>query len=163
MNLETPKGYEDQMKKTLSRYNDDNELIFTEKDLLSSLSYWAIKQSPKHIPRNLETVLYKFHDHIKPYFEKLEKEDWGFLEMDLKTLKKFIRGNLVTIKEFEEWNLSELELRYDIDIDDDDRGSLCNPIVSMFSNTDPLFDFVDLDALVRNTSHTIYDENEKIK
>jgi hypothetical protein len=161
MNIETPKEYEDSFKHLISKYEEDRVLIFNEKDLLSSLAFWSVKQSPSGIPRNLEIVLDKYKDHIKPYFDKLNKEDLGFIEMDLKTLKKFIRGNLITIKEFQEWNLSELELKNGISIDDEGRGEFCNQYITAFDEPDIMYDFIDLDALVRNVSYTIYDENEK--
>lgn len=163
MNIETPREYVEQYKKQISLYDDNKKLIFSEKDLIASLAYWAIKQSPKVVPNQLKNVLERYQDHIKPYFDKLKKEDLGFIEMDLKTLKKFIKGNLITIKEFKKWNLSELELKHKINTRDNNRGNLCNQFITIFDDPNPLYDFIDLDALIRNSAHFIYDENEKIK
>lgn len=149
-------------EKYLSRYDYNKPLLVSKKDLVSFVSHWAVRQSPKEVPDNLELVLYKFQDHIEPYFDNLEPKDLGFMEMNLTELTKFIKGNLITIKEFRDWNLSEAERKMNVDINDDSRGDYCNQFISIHQDIDPLYDFVDLDALIRNVSHDIYDQNEKV-
>jgi len=147
--------------KLISKYNDSKKMLFSKKDLIGTLANWSIRQSPKNIPDDLETVLDKFQDHINIYFERLEKKDLGFMEMDIPELTKFLMGNLITIKEFKEWNLSQAEIDLDIKIEDE-RGEYCNSFVSIHSENNPYFEFVDLDALVRNICFSVYETNYKI-
>ena len=141
------------------RYIDYSKMLLISKnDILGNVAKWSIRQSPFDIPPNLEIVLDKLNDHISIYFEKLEDSDLGFISMNFNELKNFINGNLITIKEFKNWNLSEMEKRIGIDIDDN-RGDYCNQIVSIYSDVDPIYDFIDLDALIRNVCVDIYYSN----
>ena len=157
MNVYCDNNLENEINFYKSNYDDDKILLIGKKDLIGYLSHWSIKLSPLEIPRNLEIVLEKFTDHINPYFEKLIKNNLQFLEMDIKTLSKFLYGNLITIQEFKKWNLSEMELKLSIDINDE-RGEYCNQIIGLNTKEDPLYDIVDLDALIRNISHSIYND-----
>jgi len=142
----------------ISKYDNNKKLLFSKKDLIGSLAKWSIRQSPKNIPDDLIIVLDKFADHIDMYFEKLDKNELGFMEMILPELSKFLMGNLITIKEFSNWNLSQAEKKMNIKIEDD-RGDHCITMITRFSEDDTYYDFVDLDALIRNISHDVYDSN----
>lgn len=148
------------LKKEIKKFNrkiDYNKnLIFSKKDLISYLSYWSIKLSPKNIPDNLERVLNEFEDHIYPYFNKLDKSKLGYMDMNLKQLQKFLYGNLITIDKFKEWNLSEMEKKLNTNINDN-RIEYNNKISC--EKIDKLYDIVDLYAIITNISLSIYDMN----
>jgi hypothetical protein len=161
MNLYPDNDLKKYVEKYKSKFKEDKVLIFSEKDLMGQLANWSIKMSPNVIPNNLEKVLIDFQDHINPYFEKLKPEEFKLMEMDLKKLKKFIHGNLITIKEFKEWNLSNYEKNLNKNYNDKDRNNY--RIISKFDKVDNYFDFIDLDALIRNIAWSIYEENEKFE
>lgn len=143
--------------KHILKYDTEKKLLFSKKELLGHVSNWSIKLSPNDIPRDFITVLESFLDHIEPYFESLPNESLGLMEMNMKQLENFIRSNLITIKEFKKWNLSEMEYRQSVDPDDPSRDGDVY-FVSSFQDEDPLYDFVDLDAFVRNVCFSIYDD-----
>ena len=149
-------------KKYLNNFDTNKKLIFSKKDLVSVVSKWSIRLSPYDVPENLETVLDEFQDHIDIYFQNLKKEDFGYIEMTLSQLINFLKGNLITIKEFKDWNLSKIEKRLNIKFNDN-RGEYCNQIIDKYHEIDINYDFVDLDALIRNVSHDIYKLNLEIK
>ncbi len=140
-----------------NNYDFNKKLLFDKKDLMGYVALWSIRLSPLDIPKNLIKVLEEFNDHISPYFDNLESRDLGFIEMNLKDLIKFIKGNLITIKEFKQWNLSEMEHKMSISMEDNDRGDYCNQFMTALGDNDPLYDFVDLDAFIRNVAYSIYD------
>lgn len=161
MNIYPDKDLKNYINKYKNDFDENKSLIFSEKDLIGQISNWAIKMSPNIIPDNLEKVLVDFQDHINPYFERLKLEEFRLMEMTLKELQRFIHGNLITIKEFKEWNLSNYEKKLNINYNDKNRDKF--KIVSKFDKLDEFYDFIDLDALVRNVSHSIYDQNIKLE
>jgi len=144
---------------SLKNIDYNKKLLFSKKDIISNVAKWSIRQSPKNIPDDLINVLTKLDDHLNMYFNKLTDIDMGFMEMNYNELYNFIKGNLITIKEFKKWNLSEMEKSINIDINDD-RGEYCNQFISLYSDIDPYYDFIDLDALIRNVSTDIYYSND---
>ena len=127
------------------RFDSKKELLISKKDLISNLAKCAIECSPYLYPDNLLEVIEQFHSNIEPYFKFLEPSDLGFLKLDLTELEKFIRGNLMSIPEFLLWNERK-------------NGRDGYGFVSRYSGeTNPDDDFIDLDALIRNISHEIFD------
>lgn len=155
---------DDELMKYSSDYNkkfdEDKILLFSDRDLIGQVANWSIRLSPKVIPDNLNKVLEEFCDHINPYFDNLN-DDFRFMEMSLKNLKKFIHGNLITINEFKEWNLSEYEKKLNIKINDKNRDKF--KFVSMFNKIDYYYGVIDLEAFVRNVAYSIYEENERLE
>lgn len=125
-----------------SKYNPDVKFWVCRKNFIGSLAKWAVMQSPYSYPENLETVLLKFSDHIAPYFDNLDMKLFSVFEVE-----EFVKGNLITIPEFLNWNERK-------------NGREGMGFVSRFDGArNPDDDFIDLDALYRNISHDIYNDN----
>lgn len=144
-------GQDERYKTALrSKYNPELYMYVFKKDLLGSLAKWAIKQSPYLYPKDILIVLDKFDDHIDPYFTK---ENAGMCKFKLLELRDFIEANLKTIPEYLAWN-ERINGRAG-------HGVVC--ILDDDFEKDPDDDFIDLDALVRNISHDIYNSTEPFK
>ena len=94
----------------------------------------AVRQSPYHRPDNLEIVLDKLHELVKPTFEKATM---GVAELTDEQLEDLIK-QLRNIPEYEAWNERK-------------NGNQAQySFSSRYDKPDPDNDFIDLDALEMN-------------
>src|SRR6266404_5460811 len=76
---------------------------FSKSNILSGVAKWGVAQSPYHRPENLEVVIDKLDEAIKPFFEKEE-----FIEMPYQEIIDFVFKYTTAIPEFMAWNEAKI-------------------------------------------------------
>jgi hypothetical protein len=102
-------------------------------DLLGSLANWAVRQSPHTVPDNLAGAIVQFN------------EAWSLeehAEIDSKRLLKEVATTIAKCPAIVAWNTSK-------------KGGQDPVFVTRYSQPQPDYDFIDLDALARNICHEI--------
>jgi hypothetical protein len=124
-----------------------NKRIASVKDITSSFAKFSIMQSPYSCPDNLEYIIKYLDSKLK---EKVEWDNLGYAELSLSDIEKLLYDILYEkgVKEFDDWNVSK-------------KGKSDFVFVTAFSKPDPDYDFIDLDALLRNVCVEIRDERRK--
>jgi hypothetical protein len=119
------------------------------KQLVGSLALWACRQSPTGIPNDLEVVLNKFGAEIAASgrFDANEMAEFGFRE-----LIDYIEPLMLGIPELTKWNLSQHEIGLGFTDADDPKRPIKYSFSSRCDGPKPEYDFIDLDALVRNVA-----------
>lgn len=116
-----------------------SKIYVTKGQLLGTVAKYAVQQSPYHRPDNLELVLDKFNELVSPAFDKAPLGVGEF--SDHVSLEAFIGRFLGKIPEYVAWN---------------DRKNGNDEPMKFTSRHDgpgdPDDDFIDLDALQRNVS-----------
>lgn len=121
--------------------NTKNPYYFLNiKEVMGTVAMWAIRQSPYHCPENLEIVMECISNSIEP--EKFIFDT--FFEIHPDYLYNWINKTLKSIPEVISWNHSKKKRT-----------------LADLESKDPDFDFIDLDALVRNVYLTLKREEEK--
>lgn len=110
------------------------------KEVMGTVAMWAIRQSPYHCPENLEIVMERVSNSIEP--EKFIFDT--FFEIHPDYLYNWINKTLKSIPEVISWNHSKKKRT-----------------LADLESKDPDFDFIDLDALVKNVYFTLKREEEK--
>lgn len=108
---------------------------------------WIYELAPYHKPRFIDEIV----DEIIKRFKidcKSIGTDFFYYELELKDLYKFIENILMPIDKFRDLNLSPLEYKQGIDVDDSNRPKF--QFVSAFDSIPEDDKFVDLDACIQN-------------
>ena len=130
---------------------NQKKIYASQRNLLGSLAKWATAQSPYPRPDNIEVVLDKFHEQINPIFGKeycLKFTDW-------KELESFLKEHLYKIPEFMLWNERKNGNKSQfgfVSAGHHDNGDVT------FTQATADNDFIDLDALIRNTARDIIND-----
>jgi len=134
--------------------------LFVMADVLSGLAYCGCHQDPYMFPVQLDVVLRKWEELIRPRFGVLvsatePKMTMG--EFDYKDLEEMAE-ELHQIPEFKNWNLSRAEAAKGIEVNDPSRP----PFVfsSRYGGPPQDEDCIDLDALTHNLCHFLWQHAE---
>lgn len=121
---------------------EEKKIHVSKIGFLGSLAKWSVSQSPYHRPDNLEIVLDKFNAIILPIFGK----EYFIKFDDFKQLNTFIKEHLRTIPEYMKWNERK-------------NGNQAQySFSSRYDTPHPDNDFIDLDALERNITREIIND-----
>lgn len=110
-------------------------LLVGRSQVLGALANWAVQQSPYIVPDKLAEALRGFYDQW-PRGEYAQFDT--ILELD-----RTIRGIMVTVPEITAWNQRK-------------NGRDGPGFVTRYSEPNPDDDFIDLDALARNTAMEVW-------
>ena len=103
--------------------------------------------APYHKPRFIDEIVDETIKRFKIDCKNIGA-DFFYYEVELKDLYGFIENTLMPIDKFRDLNLSPLEYKQGIDVDDPDRPKF--QFVSAFDSIPEDDHFVDLDACIRN-------------
>ena len=124
----------------------------TEIDLLGSIGFWAIYQSPKNKPMDLNIVIDKVKAVTNDTFNTIIDMKYKEFE-DRAELYNWLDTTLKGIDEVNQWNLSEIELKNNVKFDDSDRGSFI--FTSAYDTIKTEHNFIDIDALIQNITYML--------
>jgi len=145
------------MPKTFNRLSSDPEWSerkdkWTFKsEIVGAFAMWACRQSPYGVPDGLENICKYLNASLKSV---AKWNTGGMTECSLCDINKWLHEILYDqgIKEFDNWNKCKKGVTPDISFS-------CR-----YDNIpNPDYDFIDLDALLRNVCLTIRDERRKHK
>lgn len=108
---------------------------------------WIYALAPYHKPRFIDEIVDEIIKRFKADCKKIGT-DFFYYELELKDLYKFIENILMSIDKFRDLNLSSLEYKQGIGVDDPNRPKF--QFVSAFDSVPEDDCFVDLDACIRN-------------
>ena len=116
------------------------------------------RQAPLHKPRDIDKIvdyiIDYFFDHAKET-DKTNDKSFSCLRLDDEDTYKFVHDILYGCPEFLNLNLSQAEIDKKIKFDDENReGFVC---VDRYTTIRSYYDFVDLDACVRNIANALWD------
>ena len=103
--------------------------------------------APYHKPRFIDEIVDEIIKRFKANCKSIGT-DFFYHEVELKDLYKFIEGILMPIDKFRDLNLSPLEYKQGIDVDNPNRPKF--QFVSAFDSIPDDNCFVDLDACIQN-------------
>jgi len=120
-------------------------------EIVGALAKWAIRQCPQGIPTGLENVLGYLDACLK------RSVNWdecaGMAQLSLCQINRLLHDILMNqgIEAFDNWNKTQAEL--------DGKGKTSDlQFNSRYGDPDPYYDFIDLDALLRNVCIDVRDE-----
>lgn len=134
--------------------------LLTNKDLIKSVSGIITEMAPGMKPRNLQAIV----DYVDKYFREDCKDKDGYYKSDRLVMfyieeddiRDFIDKLLKSCKEFNDLNLSQDEIDRGITVDDPSRPQWVVGGASDGSHLKEYYDFIDLDACVRNITNDLY-------
>lgn len=132
--------------------------IISKNDILSSLAYCAIRQSPYNYPENLLNALQDVSNYLDNMgiFKSTAKHDYdSYLHVNEKYLLNLITQIIKNVLSVSIWNVSKVEQNNGISDPNDTNRTNKHAFVSRYSYPTPDYDFIDLDALIRNTFNMI--------
>lgn len=136
------------------------EYIVTPNDIISALAYWAIRQSPYWVPKNLQLALEAAQKHIvKMYDESDKKSIQSYKSRSLKDISSCIKSVIFDVPEIAIWNVTQVEIDNGITDPDDPSRSVRFGMVGRGITTPEDKDFIDLDALHRNVLEQVLTRN----
>lgn len=119
-------------------WRDDSPKYFSLSEILGNFAMWTIRQSPYVCPENLDSAIEALSLKLKGV---IEFDKFGYAELSCRD----IRTKLETIFEEIPWIMDWNEKK----VDGDNTFSESHP------DWNPDYDFIDLDALARNVSHSM--------
>jgi hypothetical protein len=130
----------------------EEQILISERNVLSTFAANAVAQSPYHRPDSLERAIDALRDKVKPAFDAVPKEHLGFITTDARGLRGWITEEfLMEIPEVAAWN--------------ERRNGNQAPygFSSRYDEPHPDDDFIDIGALARNICNDIIAKNEKAR
>lgn len=128
-----------------------NAFILTARAFKGAVAYYAYTQTPGMKPRNIDKVMDAIQNIIDVEFEVVCGDFW-YLNCE-GDFYNYIKEKLMSIPEFVDWNLSQKEKEANISVDDPSRATFA--FVSRYDYPKEEYDFVDLDAFIRNVHRLI--------
>lgn len=107
---------------------------------------WIYALAPYHKPRFIDEIVDEIIKRFKTNCKSIGT-DLFYHEVELKDLYEFIENILMPIDKFRDLNLSPLEYKQGIDVDDPNRPKF--QFVSVFDSVPDDDKFVDLDACIQ--------------
>ena len=126
---------------------EEKKRLFSRCDIAGAIAMWGVRQSPYPCPEGLETVINKWFKETNDRFEHIA-HDFSCITMTERELYDFIYETLTAIPEFEKWNERK-------------NGREGNSFCSRYDSPPADDSFIDLEALVRNVTHTLRHEAER--
>jgi len=134
----------------------EKRVMVSMSELMAGLARESVRISPYDVPENLEVVLRKFADAVRGRFEEVLPE-FRVVELTRGELELLVKETLFAIPEFRRWNLTRWEMAQGYsDPEDEGRPVKFGAVAARWGNPPPDYDFVDLDAHVRNTVHAVW-------
>lgn len=130
--------------------HEKQDTIFLSKEvLIAEILKWAIRQNPYagQLPRKTEAVVERLNALLPD----------GLLAVE--HIRSYVNSLIDQVPEIGEWNLSEVEYRNGVKVDDEERATFV--FVSRFGGPSPEHDFIDLDALKGNVAYSLRKEFEE--
>ena len=140
--------------------------LITEYDLMYVIGGQLFKQAPNSQPRNVEIIMTKFRDKFR---EKANNHNQFYsLYIEVDHIKDFIEDILLSIPEFRELNLSQIEYENKVSVDDESRAKYRFYTAYDKNDSDSWKnEILDLDAFMQNImcslNRTEEDKNDCIK
>jgi hypothetical protein len=126
------------MKKKMVR-KDTLSRIVLKSVVVGHFAMWAVRQSPYLLPEELEKGIEEFD---KTLHSNIEAGNETLIETTYRDLKGNIENTISNSKIISSWNVAK-------------KGS--GPVfASAYSTPKPDYDFIDLDALVRNIAQSVW-------
>jgi hypothetical protein len=120
----------------------------TISNVLASIAFCGVNQSPVNYPRKLDIVLKKMEEIIMNTFDCPFNDFYIKNFEDEESLRKWLYETLFKIPEFQEWNLSENEYKNGVSVDNENRPQF--NFISRETKINKDNDFIDLDACIGN-------------
>lgn len=113
-------------------------LFLFKADIIAEIIRWGIRQNPFEgkLPRKTEIVVEKLNTLLPNSM------------MEVEDIRHFINSLIEQVSEIREWNLSEVEYRAGVKVDDETRDRFA--FVSRYDSSPAEQDFIDIDALKQN-------------
>jgi hypothetical protein len=130
----------------------ERRLLVSRRQLVASLAYCGISQSPYTLPDDFMSVLLQFDLSLSKRWTT-DEPCLGFMDFTRDSLADLLRSTLMAIPQFVDWNLSAAEKAAGVKVDDDRRTPFI--FTSRFREPKTQCDFIDLDALIRNICNLV--------
>jgi hypothetical protein len=146
----------------MDKNNNLKKIIISESDFIYCIAGQLYSQAPNNNPRNANIILKKVKDLFRKNANNQNEFYFVEIEFNFKSILNFVSNILMEINEFKELNLSQIEIENNISLDDPNRESFS--FVSRYDKYDSeswKYDFIDLDAFIRNVSNEIELSNYK--
>lgn len=132
--------------------------IVSQKEFIGCVVGVIYRQAPNNKPRDIDKIV----DYINDYFfehadleDKCSNRSFSCLRLDDKNTYEFVHDIMFGCQEFLNLNLSQYEIDNGIGFDDENRGGFV--AVDAYTKIQSYYDFVDLDACVRNIANSLWD------
>ena len=116
-------------------WHDKKARCFSKISVIGYFACWAVRQSPYLMPENLEQGIEEFSKGLSRYIE--------FPIMTLKELREIIDIAIKNSPIIRAWNVPK-------------KGNPRFGVCSRYDRPKPDYDFIGLDALARNISHSVW-------
>ena len=116
---------------------DERKFWTSVKEIKGMLAYWGIQQSPYGMPENLDVACREISECFETKADAI-----GFFETNCRELRDMIRTSIDRCPTILSWNIPK-------------KGDHHIAFSSRYFRPHPDYDFIDLDALARNMSHSI--------
>ena len=133
-------------------------IVLTLDDIMGAVAYNAYYMAPNHAPRKIEVVMKEVREYLKEHLEQPLEHDKTFYakHFEAKEIYPFIKDMLMSIEEYQEWNLTQIEYEKGIKVDDENRPKYCFcSRYDVHDEEDWKNSFIDLDAFVQNTVNVL--------
>ena len=136
--------------------------IISHKTFIQCVVGVIYRMAPNNKPRDLDKII----EYIKDYFWQhsddstrgKDRNDFTCLRVDEDETYQFIHDCLFGCKEFLNLNLSQAEIDKGITVDDESRPEWVVSGTSDGTHLKSYYDFIDLDACVRNINNALWKE-----
>ena len=136
--------------------------LVSHKTFIQCVAGVIYRMAPDNKPRELDKIV----EYIKDYFwEHADKQTRGkdknsftCVEIEENKSYEFIHNCLFGCREFQNLNLSQAEIDKGISVDDESRPKWVIGGASDGSHLKSYYDFIDLDACVRNINNLLWNE-----
>lgn len=126
------------MKKKLV-WKDISTRVVLKSVVIGHFAMWAVRQSPHLLPKDIEKGIEELNEHLVSNIETTEEE---LIETTYTNLEENLRKAISNSNTISSWNIAK-------------KGT-GNAFISAYSKPKSDYDFIDLDALVRNIAQSIW-------
>lgn len=127
-----------------------------ERFFMQAIGGQLFAQAPLCQPRKVDIIMKKVGEQFrKDAVETMSQ--WFVLMVEEDKLKEYLRKTLLSIPEFEELNLSQMEYDNGVKVHDEDRGKFkFTSAYDVETSESWKYDFIDLDAFIGNAERNIW-------
>lgn len=137
--------------------------VISKQDILSSIAYWGIQQSPYAFPDNLQEALISLSARIdkKKIFKTSKKISMdSFLEITEDNLRNLVKDLIFNTSEISIWNITKIEQDKGITDYKDKKRTVKIAATSRYGKMQSEdLSFIDLDALRKNVCNMLWENN----
>lgn len=141
----------------------NKQITISEGNFMFMVAGQLFSQAPNKEPRRAEIIMRKVRDNFRKQAKSFKEYYYIELEYNNKSeIFDFISNLLMSIEEFQELNLSQIELDQGIKVDDPSRSKFSfHSMYDKVNSESWKNDFVDLDAFIRNVYTNIMNHIER--